>query len=203
MYSRIGSAAVLFAIVAAGASLAQTRPDFSGDWALVRDKSTQTRGSAVIAIAGLLGEKFTAKQDSRTLALDITALGRQFKVLYNLDGSASRNMSPTSPGQPDREIVSYAAWEGDRLVVRTKTPAELDGKPVDMDTRRVMWIDAEGMLTIERSGTPAVLVPTTRSVYQRKGTSDAAPYEAAGCIVLPPTTVRATPIFMISSAGTL
>src|SRR5688572_23972934 len=139
-------AGVLTAVVVAGA---QQKPDFSGDWVLAPDRSSQTMsGSVVVSVSGLLGDKFSAVQDAKALTLTITvaSLGRDIKVVYNLDGSESRNLNPTGPGQPDEPIFSRASWEGGKLVILTRGTALLNGKP--LDTRRVIWLDPDGLLTI-------------------------------------------------------
>jgi hypothetical protein len=120
------------------------------------------RGAVVVSITGLLGERFTARQDEKTLTLRITALGREIQAAYNLDGSESRNLNPT-PGQPDEPIFSRASWEGDRLVILTRGTTPVDGKP--RESKRVLWIDADGLL-IERSADGE---PTTQSVTEADG----------------------------------
>ena len=158
-------AAVLIAVASLGA---QQRPDFSGAWVLLQDRSSQTpqtiAGSVVVSVTGLLGDKFSAVQDAKTLALTITvvALGGDIKAVYNLDGSESKNMNPVGGGQPDEPIFSRASWEGDKLVILTRGTAVVNGKVTE--TRRVMWLDTDGLLTIDRIAEGA---PTRRSVYQR------------------------------------
>jgi len=139
------------------------RPDFSGTWNLDLTPVPGAKGSP----GAMLGGGFVAKQDDKTLTLEIEAYGRTIVATYNLDGSASKLMSPTGPGQPDQEIISYATWEGDKLVVKTKTMETVDGKQVEMATRRAMWIDARGVLLLERTGTPASLVQPSTSAYVR------------------------------------
>ena len=154
-------AAVLITVVSAGA---QQKPDFSGAWVLVQDRSSQTmKGSVVVSVSGLLGDKFSAVQDAKTLTLTITvaALGRDIKAVYNLDGSESRNLNPAGGG-PDEPIFSRASWEGDKLVILTRGTTLVDGKP--LETKRVIWLEKDGLLAIERSAEGA---PTLRSVYQR------------------------------------
>lgn len=144
---------------------AQQKPDFSGDWVLAKDRSSQTMsGSVVVSVSGLLGDKFSAVQDTKTLTLTITvaALGRDIRAVYNLDGSESRNLNPAGAGQPDEPIFSRASWESDKLVIHTRGTALVNGKP--LETKRVLWLDKDGLLTIERSAEGA---PTLRSVYQR------------------------------------
>jgi len=156
---------LLLSVLAGTLVAAQTRPDFSGDWVLSKERSTQKlTGLSVTSVSGLLGEKFSAKQDQKTLVLDISvaALGRSIRAVYNLDGTESRNMNPGGPGQPDEPIVSRATWETEKLVILTRGTLLVDGKP--LETRRVIWIDADSRLTIERSSEGQ---PTTRSVYER------------------------------------
>jgi hypothetical protein len=155
-------AAVLITIASVGA---QQKPDLSGMWVLAQDRSSQTmKGSVVVSVSGLLGDKFSAVQDAKTLTLTITvaALGRDIKAVYTLDGSESRNLNPVGGGQPDEPIFSRASWEGDKLVILTRGTALVDGKP--LETKRVIWLEKDGLLTIERSAAGA---PTLRSVYQR------------------------------------
>ena len=121
-------------------------------------------GSVVVSVSGLLGDKFSAVQDTKTLTLTITvaALGRDIRAVYNLDGSESRNLNPAGAGQPDEPIFSRASWESDKLAIHTRGTALVNGKP--LETKRVLWLDKDGLLTIERSAEGA---PTLRSVYQR------------------------------------
>ena len=158
--ARIALASLLLAF----AHLQQPKPDFSGNWVLAQDRSTQTmKGSVVVSVSGLLGERFRATQDAKTLKLVITALGRELIAIYNLDGTESQNLNPGAAGQPDDPIYSHVKWDGDKLVIHTRGTALVNGKP--LESRRVIWIDSEGLLTIERS---AEGQPTTRSVYRRR-----------------------------------
>jgi len=156
-------AVVLFAVVASVSG--QSQPDLSGEWVLAKERSTQTlQGSRVTAVTGLLGERVSIRQDAKTLTLDISlaALGRPIRAVYNLDGSESRNLNPVSAGVPDEPIFSTAAWDDEKLVILTRGTTLVDGKP--LETRRVIWIDADSRLTIERASEGQ---PTTRSVYER------------------------------------
>jgi hypothetical protein len=132
---------------------AQARPDFSGEWVIARANS------------GLLGEKFTARQDAKTLTLDITvaAIGRPVRAVYNLDGSISNNTNPsTVAGVADEPITSRVSWDADKLVIDTTGTTLVNGKP--QQSRRRIWIDSEGLLVIERSAEGQA---TTRSVYRK------------------------------------
>lgn len=158
-------AAVLLSLPIHAAS--QGPPNFAGDWKLVTDRSSQrVNATTVVSVFGLLGESFTARQDAKTLTLVITVagLGRTVTAVYNLDGSETRNLNPVGGGQPDEPIFSRATWDADRLIIQTRGTTLVNGKPTE--SRRVLWIDAQGLLTIERTSDGAA---TTRSVYQRAG----------------------------------
>ena len=52
------------------------------------------------------------------------------------------------------------------MIVSTST-ATVKGQILTIETRRVLWIDRDGNLIIERTGTPASEVTPSRSVYTR------------------------------------
>ena len=138
----------------------QATPNFSGEWVLAKDRSSETRNSTtVITVSGLLGEKFTATQNPKTLELVITVpgLAAPVRAVYNLDGSESRNINP-----PDEPIFSTVSWSESRLVIKTRGTALVNGKP--LETIRTIWIDNEGLLNIERASAGQT---TTRSVYRK------------------------------------
>ena len=100
------------------------------------------------------------------LTLDITSavIGRPVRVVYNLDGTESRNLNPSQvPGVADEPIFSRASWEGQKLVILTRGSTLMNGKP--LESKRVIWIDGDGLLTIERSSEGS---PTTLSVYKKQ-----------------------------------
>ena len=157
--------ALLALALVATSQAAQVRPNFSGEWVLAKDRSSQTmKGAAVMSVSGLLGTKFTAIQDSKTLELVITVpnLEKPVRAVYNLDGSESGNLNPQGQGVPDEPIFSRVSWQESRLVIQTRGTILINGKP--LESKRVIWIDREGLLTIERSSEGQ---DTTRSVYER------------------------------------
>jgi hypothetical protein len=64
-------------------------------------------------------------------------------------------------------VTSRASVKADRLVISSTSTSDEKGKPVTIETTRVLWIDNAGDLIIERSGTPERLVTRSRSVYTR------------------------------------
>jgi hypothetical protein len=51
--------------------------------------------------------------------------------------------------------------------VRSTSTSEVQGRPVTTETKRAFWIDPDGNLILDRSGTPVSEVPASRSVYKK------------------------------------
>lgn len=159
---------LLLTVVAASSAFAQARPDFSGSWKFNAVKSAQPGPDGKVVLAAMLGDEFTARQSAASLELAIRAGATKVEVIYKLDGSESRNVSPGPPGQPGIPVVSTAKWEGDRLVVTSSsTSNNAQGRPIQIVTKRMMWLDASGDLILERTGTPESEVVPSKSVYSK------------------------------------
>ncbi len=163
---RVGLGLVLAALIAADGS-AQARPDFSGTWTFNQLKSAQPGPDGKIVLAALMGDEFTVRQDRTSLNLSIKSGPIRATAVYKLDGSESRNMSPGGPGQSEIEVASTAVWQGDKLIINSTSTSIVQDRPVTIVTRRVLWIDPDGNLVLERTGTPASQITPTRSVYSK------------------------------------
>ena len=144
----------------------QTRPDFSGTWRFDRAQSAKPWRDGRTVIAAILGDPCVASQDAAALTLTMTVGGSQVKAIYNFEGE-SRNHSPGAQGQPDIPVTSRASWDGDTLVIVSTSTSVAQGEDVTVETRRVIRIDVDGNLIIERTGTPVSQVTPSRSVYTR------------------------------------
>lgn len=147
---------------------AQSRPNFSGTWVFDRTKSTQPGPDGRVVVAPMLGDEFDAQQDAKTLALRIKTGALTVDAVYALHGSETRNLSPGAGGQPDIPVLSRASWDGDRLIILSTSKSSERGAEVTVETKRVIWLDDESNLIIERTGTPAPLVKPSRSVYGKR-----------------------------------
>lgn len=156
----------LLAVLSVAAVL-QAPPDFSGRWEFDRDKTMQPGPDGRIVLAAMLGDAVVVRQSAKTITFSIDAGGQLVRAVYNLDGSETRNLSPGPPGEAEIPVTSRASWDGKRLVILSKSVATEKGVAVTVDTRRVLTLDAEGNLIVERTGTPASLVTPSRSVYRR------------------------------------
>ena len=108
----VGALSLVFA---ASIAQAQDKPDFSGSWTLVVDPNAPAPGGR--GGGGGLGQAATLTQDAKALTITRTTPNGEVKIVYNLDGSESKNMMQGRGGQTEQ--VSKAAWDGTKLVVTT------------------------------------------------------------------------------------
>jgi len=162
---------VLGWLVLMTSAYAQTpvRADFSGTWTFDAEATTASAQTAKMTPGPIFGDQFVAEQNAAVLTLKIAAGTLRVTAVYSLDGAVSRNLSPASgPGASPIEVTSRAHWEYDRLVITSHSESPDATGPMAVDSTRTMWIDNTGRLVIERTGTPAALVPSSRSVYAKQ-----------------------------------
>ncbi len=145
-----GSAAVAGAVFVAALS-AQGR-DLSGKWVPDAEKNQASANAAAVATGGtpgrtnllLVASPITVTQDAKTLTIDSERQNVAIRTVYNLDGSESKNSVPGRQGAAPTEQVSVAKWDGDKLVITTKTPN---------GNRVASWYLEDGELVSETQGT--------------------------------------------------
>jgi hypothetical protein len=129
--------AILAAAVFPFTARAQSRPDFSGTWTRVADKSDP-------APQGGGSSSLTIKQTTTEIAVTIAGRGGPETSIYRLDGPASTNQvqSPEGP----LTVAGTARWDGASLVI--ETTREIRGMTIT--TREVRTLDTTGKeMTIE------------------------------------------------------
>ena len=137
----VGALSLVFA---ASVAQAQDKPNFSGSWTLVVDPNAAPapgRGGG-----GGLGQAATITQDAKMLTVTRTTQNGEVKLVYNLDGSESKNMVQGRGGQTEQ--VSKAAWDGAKLVISTNL---MMGENAVTRTQ-TFALDATGQLTVTVSG---------------------------------------------------
>ena len=152
-------------LAAVSQALLQPRPDFSGEWVVAETESKAGAPTGALALTGIFGERFTAAQTTATLTLElsVSTLDRPVKVVYMLDGSESENLNPSPVrGIADEVIFSRATWDSGKLVIDTRGTRLVNGAP--QTSRRVLTLNAEGTLTVERT---AEGQPPVKSTYKR------------------------------------
>ena len=132
---------VLSLVFAATTATAQDKPNFSGSWTLVVDPNAPAptgRGGG----GGGLGQAATITQDAKTLTITRTTQNGEIKIVYNLDGSESKNMMMGRGGQTEQ--ISKATWDGNTLVVTTNFTM---GENAVTRTEKYS-LDAQGQLVV-------------------------------------------------------
>jgi hypothetical protein len=136
----VGALSLVFA---ASVAQAQDKPNFAGTWTLVPDPNAAAgAGAGRGGGGGGLGQGGTIAQDAKTLTITRTTQNGEVKVVYNLDGSESKNMMMGRGGQTEQ--VSKAAWEGMTLVVTTNFTM---GENAVTRTEKYS-LDAQGQLVV-------------------------------------------------------
>ena len=139
----VGALSLVFA---ASIAQAQDKPNFSGSWTVIADPNAAGGGGGGGRGGGGLGQAATITQDAKTLTVTRTTQNGEVKLVYNLDGSDSKNMVMGRGGQTEQ--VSKATWDGNKLVISTTFTM---GENTATRTQ-TMSLDASGQLVVTVSG---------------------------------------------------
>ena len=137
----VGALSLVFA---ASIAQAQDKPNFSGSWTVIADPNAAPTGGR--GGGGGLGQAATLTQDAKTLTVTRTTQNGEVKMVYNLDGSESKNMVQGRGGQTEQ--VSKAAWDGAKLVITTSFTMGENA----VTRTQTMSLDASGQLVVTVSG---------------------------------------------------
>ena len=144
--ARIGMVAIA-ALAVATVAFAQAKPDFSGTW--TPDAPAAPPAGAPPAGGGGApggggggggrggGGPMTVKQSATELTVERTGRNGAMSTVYKLDGT------PTKVTMGKGEATVTAKWDGNKLVITTKT---------DQGENTQTWSLANGVLTIDRAG---------------------------------------------------
>ncbi len=161
------AAVVMFATIGLRA---QTKPNFAGKWTLVPDK-TQIGGNGGCPGAGRgFGPEFTAAQTAARLTIQRMQGGTPATLVYNLDGSESKNKAGARQGGGD--AISKASWNANKLAINTTSVIDTGGGDVPMVTMKtthVLSLDPSGLLTIATTVTCNGSAPGTTTTVYKKG----------------------------------
>jgi hypothetical protein len=139
----VGALSLVFA---ASTAIAQA-PSFAGAWTLVPDPNAAGGGGGGGRGGGmLLGQAATVTQDANTLTITRTTQNGEVKMVYNLDGSDSKNMVMGRGGQTEQ--VSKAKWDGAKLVITTT----LTMGENTVTRTQTLALDGSGQLVVTSTG---------------------------------------------------
>lgn len=139
----VGALSLVFAATTA---IAQGT-NFAGSWTMVPDPNAAGGGGGGGRGGGaLLGQAATITQDDKMLTITRTTQNGEVKMVYNLDGSDSKNMVMGRGGQTEQ--VSQAKWDGAKLVITTSL--QMGGNAVTRT--QTLALDGSGQLTVTTTG---------------------------------------------------
>jgi hypothetical protein len=124
----------------------QERPDFSGRWTLVPERSVIQGHDGPFTVV-VFGTDFTVQRESNTLlvrvAPDVTPTWH-----VNLDGSP---ILQTKFGPDDRLVRTTvtATWEGEALIMYIAEELVQNGQSVHSQTRRRLTLGSDHTLSVE------------------------------------------------------
>lgn len=137
------------------------KPDFSGSWKLDPAASGAPAGGGgggrMGGGRGGLGQGATIKHTADTLTVERMMGDTTVVQTYKLDGSESKN-TMMGRGGNQMEAVSTAKWEGQTLVIATKT--DMGGQTFESTQR---WTLNGNQLTVETTNARG----TTKMVYTK------------------------------------
>jgi hypothetical protein len=161
----VAAAAVVFA---PGLS-AQSKPDFSGKWTLQGEPNAMAgggggggqRGRGMGGGGMFCGQECTITQDATTLKVERMMGQNAVSATYKLDGSESKNTQQMG-GRGAVEIVSRAAWDGDKLTI--STTREMNGNTMTAKTTVSM---ENGSMVVETSGGMGGQTMNAKQTYKK------------------------------------
>lgn len=136
---RAGIGVIATAILAVATIAWAQKPDFSGTWTLdpAASGATGTGGGERQGGGRGMGGPMTVKQTADTLTIERQGRQGTTTQVYKLDGSET----DITMGQGTAK--ASARWDGDKLVITTKT---------ERGESTQTWSMADGTLTIESTG---------------------------------------------------
>ena len=137
------------AVVATGAMLAQTKPDFSGTW---------------VAVSGskeAIGEETLIKQDATSITIGHGG-SVEHAATYRLDGRETRQPNVAHGSETD---TAQAMWDGETIVILVKLSNGVQHK-------RTLALLPDGTMAMEATITvPGKPVETIKAVHTKKQAS--------------------------------
>jgi len=152
---RLAIASVAIAVVLFASGLSAQGKNFAGKWTPDAEKNAAAGGGGGRGGGRGGGGPMTITQDAKTLTIERDMGGTPLKQVYNLDGSESKNTMPGRQGGEPTTNTSTAKWDGDKLVITTKTA---NGEQV------TSWYLEGGELVNERQGQNGAV-----KTYYKKG----------------------------------
>jgi len=147
-------------------SAQETKPNFSGDWVLNADKSTQPEGPGGRR-GGMMASKMTIEQKDNQLIIESVRKNRDgedvsTKATYTLDGKKCKN--DTNFGT--RESTANWSKDGKMLTIESTMNMSRGDREFTMESTEKWSLD-KNVLTIETTSSSPRGERTSKAVYHK------------------------------------
>jgi hypothetical protein len=167
-FMKLISLTIMVAFIAPVMTNAQAgKTNFSGNWNLNAEKSTQPQGGGGGQRMG--GGSFVATQEANLLTVVRTRTGQDGQPMtttmkYTLDGKESIN---TSPRGDSKSVVTWAA-DGKSLSIETSRTFDMNGTSTTMKTTEVWTLTDANTLTVNSTTVTPNGERKSTMVYDKK-----------------------------------
>jgi hypothetical protein len=144
----------LLALVVVSMAFAQGKPNFSGKWTPEQAAGAPPAGGGGGG-RGMGAGPMTVTQTDKTLTVERTMGENTVKMVYNLDGTESKNEVQGRGGVTTQ--VSTAKWDGSKLTITTK----FEGPNGPTERTQTWSLSADGKLQVEQPGQGGNMVTRT------------------------------------------
>ena len=146
-------------------SHAQQKPNFSGTWTAVPDRTPLgNHGGCPPELRGF-GRQFTATHTPSTLTIERIEFRELMTYTFKLDGSENKNKMTGG------EATSKAMWNGDKLTITTTSVFDTGGgdvATVTMKSSQVLTLEPTGLLSVVSTVSCRDNPPATNTLVYRK-----------------------------------
>jgi hypothetical protein len=130
--------------------------NFNGTWTVDTAKSGPAPSMTNPATPRPASD-FTIKVDAKTFVVTTTRNGADSVMMYNLDGSDSKN---TPPGRAAVQRVYHFAWDGDKAVITTKGDTG--------EEKTEYWLEGDSLVRqTERPGSGGAAPAKIKTYFKR------------------------------------
>lgn len=164
----LGLTVILMMMVPAVINAQTGKADFSGDWTLNAEKSTQPQGG-MGGGARMGGGNFVATQDGNVLTVVRSRTGQDgtqstTTMKYTLDGKESINASPRG----DSKSIAKWSADGKSLTIETSRTMEMNGESMTMKSSEVWSLSDPKTLAVNTTREGMNGEVKSNMIYEKK-----------------------------------
>jgi hypothetical protein len=169
-FMKVISLTIMMAFIAPVMTNAQAgKANFSGNWTLNADKSTQPPAGGQGGGQRMGGGNFVATQEANLLTVVRTRTGQDGQAMtitskYTLDGKESVNTNPRG----ESKSIATSSADGKTLTINTTRTMDMNGTPTTMKSTEVWTLTDANTLTVNTTATTPNGERKATMVYEKK-----------------------------------